>query len=382
MRNIILAILGGAILVGGIFGARALLNRAKKERPKPPKVVKTVFVSTVRNTTVPITIPANGNLRALRRVEIYAEVQGVLKNNSKLFKPGQLYRKGESILNLDAAEYYATVQSQKSNLYNLITAIMPDIRLDYPESYQKWQDYLNRFDINKGVPKLPEITSQQEKFFITGRNIITTYYSVKNLEERLAKYNIRAPFSGILTEALVTEGSLVRNGQKLGEFIDPSIYELEVSINKSFGNLLQIGEEVTLNNLEKTKSWVGKVSRINGRIDQATQTISAFIEVKGKDLKEGEYLEANLKARNEENAIAVSRKLLVDESQLYVVKDSILDLINVEPVYFSDKEVVLKGIPDGTQILSKTIPGAYAGMLVKIYEENNSKQTGEARLSQ
>ena len=53
---------------------------------------------------------------------------------------------------------------------------------------------------------------------------------------------ISAPFSGILTEALVTEGTLIRNGQKLGEFIDPSDYEMEVNISKSYANLLKVGE--------------------------------------------------------------------------------------------------------------------------------------------
>ncbi|NAS31472.1 HlyD family efflux transporter periplasmic adaptor subunit [Flavobacteriaceae bacterium R38] len=376
MRNVILTIIGILLLGGAVFGAYSLINKKKRVRPRPPKVVKTVFVESVKNTTVPIVISANGNLRALRRVELYAEVQGVLKGGNKLFKPGQLYNRGETLLRLDASEYYATVQSQKSNLYNLITSIMPDLRLDYPEAFPKWEAYLNNFDIEKPLSKLPETSSEQEKYFITGRNITSTFYNVKNLEERLSKYSIRAPFSGVLTESLVTEGTLVRNGQKLGEFIDTSTYELEVAINKSFDDLLKIGEEVELNNLEKTKSWTGKVSRVNGRVDQATQTVSAFIEVKGKDLKEGVYLEANLNTRNEENAISVSRKLLVDESQLFVVRDSILDLIDVDPVYFSDKEVIVKGIPDDTRILSRTVPGAYAGMLVKVYnEEKNSSKT-------
>ncbi len=48
----------------------------------------------------------------------------------------------------------------------------------------------------------------------------------------MSKYTIKAPFKGILTEALVTEGTLIRNNQKLGEYIDPSLYEMEVSLGK------------------------------------------------------------------------------------------------------------------------------------------------------
>ncbi|WP_299129841.1 HlyD family efflux transporter periplasmic adaptor subunit [uncultured Winogradskyella sp.] len=378
MRKIILFILGILLIVGAYFASQYIANNAKKKRPTPAKVVKTVFTDTVKNSTVQIVIPANGSLVAQRRVELYAEVQGVFKTSGKLFKPGQEYRQGENLIRIDASEYYASVQSSKSNLYNSIAAIMPDLRLDFPEIFQKWQSYLNGFDLNKSTPKLPEMTSEKENYFITGRGIVSSYYNVKNLEQRLAKYNIRAPFTGILTEALVTEGSLIRNGQKLGEYIDPSVYEMEVALSKSYASLLKVGESVVLKNLDNTESYTGKVSRVNGSIDATTQTITAYIEVNDKTLKEGMYLEANLNAKQEENAIEVNRSLVQDGDQIFVVRDSILDLIDVKPVYFSDTKVVLKNIPDGTVMVSKPIPGAYAGMAVKPFKEISDKKVDES----
>ncbi|WP_420571153.1 efflux RND transporter periplasmic adaptor subunit [Kordia sp.] len=365
MRNIVLSVLGALLIVGAIYFGNIIANSKKKKRPVPEKVIKTVYTDTVQNKTIPIIIPANGNLTAKRRVELYAEVQGVFKPSGKLFKPGQKYRAGQTLIRIDAAEYYANVQSSKSNLYNSIAAIMPDLRLDFPEVYPKWQQYLTNFDLNKTTPKLPEMTTEKEKYFITGRSIVTNYYNVKNLEQRLAKYTISAPFSGILTEALVTEGSLVRNGQKLGEFIDDSVYEMEVALSKKYASLLNVGEKVALNNLENTETFSGVVSRVNGSIDATTQTITAYIEVKDEKLKEGMYLEANLNAKDEKNAIEVNRSLVLDNNQVFIVRDSVLDVIDVKPVYFSDKKAVLKNIPDGTVILSKPVPGAYAGMLVQ-----------------
>jgi multidrug efflux pump subunit AcrA (membrane-fusion protein) len=372
MRNIVLSILGALLIAGAIYYGNILASSKKKKKPVPEKVIKTVYTETVQNTTIPIIIPANGSLVAKRRVEIYAEVQGIFKTGRKLFKPGQKYRSGETLIRIDAAEYYANVQSSKSNLYNSIAAIMPDLRLDFPEIYSKWQNYLTSFDLNKTTPTLPEMTTEKEKYFITGRSIVTNYYNVKNLEQRLSKYTISAPFSGILTEALVTEGSLIRNGQKLGEFIDDSVYEMEVALSKKYASLLKVGEKVTLNNLDNTETFSGVVSRVNGSIDATTQTITAYIEVKDEKLKEGMYLEANLNAKEETDAIEVDRNLVTANEQVFVVKDSILDLIEVTPVYFSDTKVVLKDIPDGTVILSKSVPGAYAGMLVKPLSKDTS----------
>ncbi|WP_372944542.1 efflux RND transporter periplasmic adaptor subunit [Muriicola sp.] len=372
MRKIILYSLGVIILVLAVYVAYLLVSAEEEKRPVARREIKTVFVDTVVNRTIPIVIPANGNLVAKERVEIFSEVQGIFRSSSHSFKPGQAFRKGEVLLRIDADEYAASVQSAKSNLYNLITAAMPDLRLDYPEVYPKWQAYLNGFDLEKSTPDLPEITSEKERYFISGRNIVTTYYNVKNLERRLSKYVIRAPFNGVLTEALVTEGSLIRPSQKLGEFINPKIYELQVAVNKSYSEFLKVGEEVALENLEGTQQFRGKVARINAAVNQESQTVSIFIDVKDDRVKEGMYLEASIEGRNEENAFEISRKLLNDQKELFVVRDSVLDVLEVKPVFFSDKTAILKGIEDGTVILSRPVPGAYAGMVVRAYRDTTS----------
>ena len=381
MRKIILSLLGVLLIVGAYFLGQIIIEKNNRKRPTPEKVIKTVFIDTVQNSNVNIVIPANGSLVAKRRVELFSEVQGVFKTGNKLFRPGQEFRNGETLIRIDASEYYASVQSAKSNLYNSIAAIMPDLRLDFPEVYSKWQSYLNGFDLNKSIPKLPAMTSEKENFFITGRGIVSNYYSVKNLEQRLAKYNIKAPFSGILTEALVTEGSLIRNGQKLGEFIFPGVYEMEVALSKAYASLLNVGEKVELNNIDKTETYSGVVTRVNGSIDATTQTITAFVEVKNESLKEGMYLEANLNAKQEPNAYEINRNLMLDGEQIFIVRDSILDIIDVQPVYFSDTKVVLKNIPNGTTILAKPTPGAYAGMLVKPFTFNVNEETNQEKLN-
>ncbi len=368
-RKIVLSVLGLLLIAVSFYAASVIIANKNTQKPIPKKVVKTVFVQTVENGIVPIVISANGNLMAKRRVELYSEVQGVFKPGSVLFKPGQKYSAGQTIISIDAEEYNASVQSSKSNLYNLITSIMPDLRLDYPEVFPKWEAYLRNFDIQNTTPPLPTMDSEKERYFISGRGILTNYYNVKNQEQRLSKYRITAPFSGVVTDALVTEGTLVRSGQKLGEFIDTSVYELEVAVSKSYSDLLKLGEQVELVNLDNSKKYMGKVARINGNIDQLSQTIRAFIEVRNPDLKEGMYLQANLNTKEEAEAIEIDRGLLLEGDKIFVVRDSILDMIDVEPIFFSDKKVVLKEVPNGTTILSKPVIGAYAGMLVKVLKD-------------
>lgn len=369
MRKSITIIIGVVLIIAGAYIAHDLANMERRQRPREEKSAPTVFVENVAKATVPVQVIESGRLMAKNRIEIFAEVQGVMEATGREFKPGVRYGKGEIYVKIRDNDYYANLQAQKSNLQNLITSILPDLRLDYPEAYKKWDQYLRNFDITKSVPDLPEPTSDKEKFFITGRNIYTTYYNTKNMEIVLSKYNLRAPFTGVLVEALANPGTLVRPGQKLGEFIDPSIYEMEVAVNKSILPALKVGKKVKVRDPENhSQIYEGSIIRINGSIDRTTQTVRVYVELHSEELREGMYLEAIMSGEAIDDAIEIDRSLLVDESYVYQVEDSTLQLVQVEPVFFNQKSVIIKGLENGKQIISRIVPGAYSGMKVQIFE--------------
>lgn len=163
MRKYILGALGIVLIVGSFLFAKRLIANKTRPRPIAEKVVKTVFTDTVENQTIQIVIPANGSLVAKRRVELFSEVQGIFRPGNKLFRAGQKYGRGQTIIAIDASEFYASVQSAKSNLYNSIAAILPDLRLDFPDVFQKWETYLNNFDLSKTTPELPKTDTEQEQ---------------------------------------------------------------------------------------------------------------------------------------------------------------------------------------------------------------------------
>ncbi len=365
MRKIILAVLGLLLLFGAVMLAQKLIAMKEVPETKAKKVVASIFTQKVANGSTPISITASGNLMAKERVDLFSEVQGVFENSARPFKPGSFYTKGQTLLQLNSDELRASLKAQKSGLYNQIVLLLPDLKLDYPNSFPNWEKYVTEFEVEKPLAPLPQPVSDKEKLFIAGRNITTTYYNIKNTEERLTKFTIRAPFSGILTEAMVNPGALVSPGQRLGQFINPNIYEMEVNVNAAYADLLAVGKTVELYNLERTGKWTGRVVRVNGKLNQASQTIQLFVDVQGKGLKEGMYLEAAVTAREEPGTFELDRKLLFDENKVFVVRDTVLDITKVEPVFFKEKTVVVKGLPEGAEILAKPVPGAHVGMRVK-----------------
>jgi|TARA_R110002049_G_scaffold33555_7_gene110617 RND family efflux transporter MFP subunit len=369
-RKIIIIAVSVLILVIGFFVSNLLKDSKKVPLKNKGIYTATVFTETIKNATLPVEITATGSLEAKNRVELYAEVQGIMTSPVGSFKEGSLYKKGSSLVAVESDVYRAGLMSQKSSLQNLVTAALADIRLDYASSFSKWSDFLSKIDVSQPLPPLPEVGSEKEKMFVTGRNIYATYYTVRNMELTLAKYNITAPFDGVLVEALVTPGSLIRPGQKLGEFIQPSVFEIEAPVSASMINLLKIGQKVDVTSTDNNSlKWEGEITRINRLVNSETQTTNVYIQLRGKGLEEGMFVKTNIMATEMDNAYELSRSVIFDKDQVFVVKDSILVQKTIEPIYYNDKTVVVRGLEDGEQTLSKLPTGAYPGMKVSIYSE-------------
>lgn len=366
LRKTLISLAGVLLLIGAWYGSKQMADSKKKPAFKPNGISTAVYIETVKNDDVPLVISTTGQLQAKEKVQLYSEVQGIMERGARRFFEGTYFRKGEVMISVNRDEFAANLRAQRANLFNMIVGIMPDLQLDYPNAAADWEKYIAAFDENNMLDPLPESKSDQEKFYIAGKQIYSSYYSIKNLEVKFNKYKIRAPFSGFISETLVKEGTLIRPGQKLGEFVSPNIFELEVPVNASYENLVKVGKQVVTHNIEKTKSWTGKVTRINKKVDPGTQSFLVFIELSGEGLHDGMFLEAELDAKSISNAFEISRKLLAGDNSIFIVKDSILQKIYVEPAYYKESSVVVKNIPDNANILSNPIPGAYPGMKVEV----------------
>lgn len=369
MRKLIIAATGLGILALGYLGFNTLSASKKEPEIKEQSSVKTAFITKVKNESIPVRINTSGSILAKDRMVIFAEVSGIFMPSSKPYKAGTRYRKGEALIKVNNEEFNASVKSQRSAFKNSIIGILADIQFDYSESIETWKNYLNSIDVDKNLPSLPKSKSDKEEQFISGKNINTSYYNIKNLETRLKKHTIYSPFSGVLVQADITPGTLINQGQKLGEFIKPNTFELELNVNSSLKSFLKIGKKVKLNNINHTSTWDGKVVRINPQININSQTIQIFVEVYAEELNEGEFLEAEINANEIIDAIEIPRKLLIDNSSIYIVENHQLVSKHIQIAFHNSNSVVITGLENGITILREPIPGAFEGMTVKIKKD-------------
>jgi membrane fusion protein (multidrug efflux system) len=367
-----LGIVAAFVILVGAFAGSSLLRQMKK--PPPTKgftpTTKQVETFSPEPQTVRLALDIQGTLRAYDKIDIFSEVNGTLLRTDRAFKEGVYFPKGATLIRVDDEEARLSILSQKSNLLNAITQIMPDLKVDYPQTFTAWDTYLNEFDLETSLTPLPEVEDKQARLFIASRNIYPTYYTIRSAEERLAKYEIKAPFNGVLTQTSINPGTLVRAGQKLGELMRTGSYELEATVPLRELQYLSVGNTVTLTSEDIAGSWTGKVRRISDQIDPETQTIRVFVEVSGQELREGMYLKGTVQGGAVNESFELPRSLLVDQKKVYVVRDGKLALETVEVVRLTAETAILKKVPTDAPLLANMLPGLFDGMEVKVRASN------------
>jgi multidrug efflux pump subunit AcrA (membrane-fusion protein) len=366
-RTILSIVIGLAVLAAGWFGLQ-YMSGLKQDPPKKeiPKRIKTVEATAVSNSAVTTNLAVQGRLEAYNKIELFSEVGGAI-TTPKPFKKGTYFKKGDVMLRVDDTEPRLNIQAQKATLLNGIAAMMPDLKIDYPESFPAWEAYLSSFNVDDPIKALPEPVNQREKLFVAGRNLQSQFYNIKSQEERLSKYTLYAPFSGVLTTASINNGAVIRPGQMLGELMATGYYEMLATVPLSQLEFLKPGGTVKLYSEDIDGEWAGKVKRISDQIDPQTQTVGVYVGVTGRDLREGMYLRGEAAAKALNNVVEIDRDLLIDEREVYAIQhDTLLVLLPVTVQKFNRETVIVSGLPDGTRLLTSDVAGAYDGMRVKL----------------
>lgn len=362
-------VLGGITILIGVWGFNKL-SSLKSVRPDILRdQVANAFIDTVKLGNEVIFISSNGTLNAKTQIDLTSKVQGIFESSSRNFKEGVRFSKGDLMISIDNRDVIVSLQTQKSQLQKALIAMLADLKFDFPDAYEKWRSYADTFEINGPLKDLPDVSDDREKAFISLNDIYTLFYTVKATENNLRHYRIYAPFSGVLTEVNVNPGSMITPGQNLGQYIAGDVFELEVKLPLSVAHLIEIGEQVKLNDLDHKESWDGVVKRIQSKVDPSSQSFLIVVEVKGKGLISGMYLQANIRTMEINQVFEISRPLLVNNTEVFIVRDSVLELKSIEPIYFKEKSVLVKGLENGQFVLRNPVPGAYHGMKVSILED-------------
>lgn len=363
-------IIGFVIIVAGItLGVFLIKNPKQKDAASGNKEsdITVVKTKTVALTEITPTYETTGEVMARNRVEIYADATGTLLANDKPFKKGVTVQKSDTLIHLDKREKELLIESGKADFYSLLVSLLPNIKSDYPESFDQWKNYVDNFSNTASIAPLPDPKSEQEKYFLAAKKVRNRYLSIKSSEANLEKYTILAPFDGVITKGELNPGTLVRAGQMLGELMELGKYEIQADIPLAEFDNIYIGAPITITSDAFRQQIEANITRIGKIVDQNTQTIQFYANINNRNvLKNGMFVTATVQLPPVENAFLINRKYLTENGKLIQVKNSELHLTSCRIEGYKGNQAIVTQVPAGIEVVNQLLPGAYEAMQVKI----------------
>jgi len=370
MKRKILIILPIVILIVGFIAMRILISM-KKEPPKRATVArpKIVAAEVVALKDIPSQITAYGRLMSAQPITLFSEVSGEIMRGSVPFQPAQSFKKGDLLLKIDDRQIKLDINTAKSDFLNAVASVLPELKVDFPEEYEKYQAYFDCCGFDEKLGELPETDNQKVKLYLSRFNVYKLYFAVRNLEIRLEKHYFYAPFSGSIVSADLRVGSTVRVGSQLGQIINLENLEVELPVPAIDIQWIDRSKPVTFTSSEIAGEWRGKIQRIGKNIDTRTQSVQVFASVDRGDqngLYNGVFLKAQIPGTVIKNGISIPRKAIYEDRFVYTIKDGKLDYREVD-ISFQEPESVIAtgGLANGDTLVVEVLQGVAPGMLAQ-----------------
>ncbi len=363
---IILSVPIGILLAG--YGLKQLLAAQKKNPDKKPVIEnkKYVSVSPIKYQKTAIIVEGYGRLQTAEAINLVAEVSGRLMPGAVPMKPSSSFRKGQLLYKIDDREAALALKAQKSDFISQLVATLPDIQLDYPESFETWNEWRKKLQPSQRFPELPEDQDQGVIGLLTARRIFATYYQIRSTEERLSKYTYYAPFDGTFTTINVETGSVVNVNANIGRIINSNTYEVAMPVPQESGYGIKKGMQVSLTSSDNQINVKGEISRISDYVDPATQSLLVFIRVAGNDrrLYDGLFLKGEIRTGIVEPLMALPRKALLPNNQAFLVEDSTLQVQTIQLRMSDERFVYFNGPKEGQLLVVESVVGGMPNMKV------------------
>lgn len=354
----------GGVKVGGMFAAREQ-PQGKQARPPSIRQVKTLVVAYSEQETE---FEYYGRVASSQPVDLASEIQGRMLRGAVPLKAGQNFRKGSLLFQLDSEELRLNIQSQKSQFLKSLADVLADIKLDYSDRFATWETYFQQIDMDKSLPKLPEITDLKEKTFLSSRGIQSSYYSILSQEERLSKYRVYAPFSGSFAEVYQDIGAVINPGTRVARIIRTGNLELVAPVNISDVDWVKPGTKVDILSEDESQKFPGKVARVGDLVDPTTQSVNVYIQfqtTKSSTLFEGMYLKAKIPGKKVANAMRIPRKSLFDQDQVFTVSKGKLKKNSIVLHKLDPNSALISGLPLGDSLVAEIPINASENMPVR-----------------
>lgn len=344
-----------------------LLLSLREDAPKRTPIPKprNVSAEVVSLGPVEARINAYGRVISAQPVQLISEVTGTVEEGELAFRPGLSFGRGDTLVRIDDRQARYRLNSTKADLLTALARVLPEIKVDFPDEYQAWQDYFDAVRFDRILPELPEIDNEKIRLFLARFNVYKLYFTVREQEITLSKHFFNAPFDGSILSTALSPGATARNGSVLGQIVNLERLEVDIPVPMADIPWIDKSRPVSLTSTEISREWRGEVARVGSAIDDQTQTAHVYVDLPEQDaaLLEGAFLRADLPGLVIDNAIRVPRQAVYEGKSVYLVVDGRFEYRPVEIArHETESVIVTDGLHPGDTLVTELLQGVAPGM--------------------
>ena len=274
----------------------------------------TVGVVTVQPGPVPLATELPGRLEAWRVAQVRARVPGIVARRQ--FTEGALVKAGQPLFQLDAAAFQAAVASAEAAV----------ARADAGVAQAQAQLQRNQPLAEARAISAQEWLQTQTTLKLAQAEVATARAALQTARINLAYTAIKAPISGRIGRALVTEGALVGQGDATQLAVIQQTHPLYVNFSQSAADALRLRRAFDSGQLKKATGGAaeirvvlddgsdyplpGKLLFADPTVDAATGQVSLRAELPNPQglLLPGLFVKVRLVQATSENAFALPQQ--------------------------------------------------------------------------
>jgi len=324
-------------------------GKAADPRAPEPLAVDTVAVE---SRTIDRYLRVTGSLTADEQAEVSAETAG--RVIATPVERGTRVSQGTVLVRLSSAETSAQLQEAEANAGQIEARLglgqgqtfdpkrVPDVMnakasLDWAESeFARIGSLLDQKVVSQAEydQRRTQVEAARQQYQVALNSAEQSYRSLEAARARVALARkavgdtvVRAPFSGLVAERLVSVGDYVTKGTRVATVVKVDPLRVELTVPEQSISLVKVGQSVRLAvDAYAGEEFAATVRFVSPalRSDQRALTVEAIAENPDGRLKPGLFATALLRQADETAALLVPRsavETISGTSRVYVVKD-------------------------------------------------------------
>ena len=364
-KNLLLALIGLAVLAGSIYQFGGFKNRKSDgieiKSNMPPSIELTDSdVIVAQKISMTQGLPISGTLKAVRSAMVKARVAGELIALEA--REGDAVRAGQVIAKVDATEYLAK-QRQAQQQAEAARAQV--------EVAQRQYDNNNAL-VNQGFISKTALDISMANLNGAKATYQAALSALDVASKAVEDCNLKAPLNGFISQRLVQVGERVSIDARIVEVVDLSQLELEATLTSADAMNVKLGQLAKLFIEGSLQEVTAKVLRINPSTQIGSRSVLVYLGVQGQPfLRQGVFVQGSLGTQKVQAVVVPLESVRSDQSEPYVQTIQEGKVVHVKVSIGIKGEVegqammATQEISEGMKVLTPSAGAVRDGTLVK-----------------